>query len=136
MSANKVILVGRAGKDAELKYTPSGVAVANFSLATSERFKGKDGQQQEKTEWHNIVLWRGLAEVAGKYVTKGKEMYLEGKIETRSYDDRDGNKRYVTEIVADKMQLLGGRGEQQEKAPSSGGGYVEPPFNPDDDVPW
>lgn len=107
MSVNKVILVGNLGKDPELRYTASGAAVCNFSLATTENYKDRDGNKQEKTEWHNIVIWRQLAEIAGKYLTKGKQVYLEGKIQTRSYDDRDGNKRYITEIVVDEMQMLG-----------------------------
>ncbi len=113
MSVNKVILVGRLGKDPELRYTPSGVPVATFSLATSEHYKDRDGNKQEKTEWHNIVVWRGLAEVCSKYLSKGKQVYLEGKIATRSYDDSDGNKRYITEIVVDQMQMLGSREEGQ-----------------------
>ncbi|HEY5673956.1 MAG TPA: single-stranded DNA-binding protein [Malonomonas sp.] len=118
MSVNKVILVGNLGKDPELRYTPSGAAVATFSLATSERYKDKDGNRQEKTEWHNIVVWRQLAEICGKYLHKGKQVYIEGKIQTRSYDDRDGNKKYITEIVADQMHMLGGRDEQ-----GGGGNY-------------
>lgn len=117
MSVNKVILVGNLGKDPELRYTPSGAAVATFSLATTERYKDRDGNRQEKTEWHNIVAWRQLAEICGKFLHKGKQVYIEGRIQTRSYDDRDGNKRYITEIVADQMQMLGRAGEE------GGGGY-------------
>ena len=112
MSVNKVILVGNLGKDPELRYTPSGAAVVTFSMATTERYKDKDGNRQEKTEWHNIVAWRQLAEICGKYLHKGSQIYCEGKIQTRSYDDRDGNKKYITEIVMDQMHMLGGRGEQ------------------------
>ncbi|AJF08151.1 single-stranded DNA-binding protein [Geoalkalibacter subterraneus] len=133
MSINKVILVGNLGKDPELRYTPSGVPVATFSLATSERFKDRNGQQQEKTEWHNIVAWRQLAEICGKYLHKGKQVYLEGKIQTRKYQDRDGNDRYITEIVADQMQMLGGAGDgarQQSHAPQGGGGYQQQPQQP------
>lgn len=152
MSVNKVILVGNLGKDPELRYTPSGAAVATFSLATSERFKGKDGQMQDKTEWHNIVAWRQLAEICGKYLHKGKQVYIEGRIQTRSYDDRDGNKRYITEIVADQMQMLGKAGEEgggsysreprQVREPHAREGsrpvedYADPPFNPDDEIPF
>jgi single-strand DNA-binding protein len=154
MSVNKVILVGNLGKDPELRYTPSGAAVATFSLATSERFKGKDGQMQEKTEWHNIVAWRNLAEICGKYLHKGKQVYIEGRIQTRSYDDRDGNKRYMTEIIADQMQMLGKIGEDgggnSSREPRQGRDmqsavrensrpaedYADPPFNPDDDIPF
>jgi len=114
MSVNKVILVGNLGKDPELRYTPSGAAVATFSLATTNPFKDKEGNKQ--TEWHNIVAWRQLAEICGKFLHKGKQVYIEGRIQTRSYDDRDGNKRYITEIVADQMQMLGSRDDQ-------GGGF-------------
>jgi single-strand DNA-binding protein len=113
MSVNKVILVGRLGKDPELRYTPSGTAVVTFTLATDERYKDKEGNQQSKTEWHNIVAWRQLAEICGKFLHKGKQVYIEGKIQTRSYDDRDGNKRYITEIVTDQMQMLGSREDSQ-----------------------
>lgn len=125
MSVNKVILVGNLGKDPELRYTPSGAAVATFSLATTNPFKDREGNRT--TEWHNIVAWRQLAEICGKYLHKGKQVYIEGRIQTRSYDDRDGNKRYITEIVADQMQMLGSRDDQggygggQQQA----GGYNE-----------
>lgn len=123
-SVNKIILLGRCGKDPEIRYAGE-TPVATFSLATSEKFKDKSGQYQESTEWHNIVAWRKLAEICEKYLTKGKEVYIEGKIKTRSYDDKDGNKRYVTEIVADTIQLLGKR---EEGAPSQneGSGYTSP----------
>lgn len=141
MSVNKVILVGRLGKDPELRYTPSGDAVCNFSLATSERYKDKQGQQQEKTEWHNIVVWRKLAEICGKFLAKGSMIYLEGRIQTRSYDDRDGNKRYITEIVADKMQMLGSKNEErQESEPEQRQEPQEPEqqpeFNEQDQIPF
>lgn len=153
MSVNKVILVGNLGKDPDLRYTPSGAAVATFSLATSERFKGKDGQMQDRTEWHNIVVWNKLAEICGKYLHKGKQIYIEGRIQTRSYDDKEGNKRYITEIVAEEMQMLGRAGEesagsargearparQRETARESTPAYedfADPPFNPDDDIPF
>ena len=142
MSVNKAILVGNLGKDPELRYTPSGTAVCTFSLATTDRFKNKQGEQQERTEWHNIVVWAGLAEICGKYLTKGKQIYIEGRIQNRSYDDRDGNKRYITEIVANEMQMLGRAGDQgggdrpssRDDDPSQGS--QEPPFNPDDDIPF
>lgn len=114
MSINKVILVGNVGKDPEIRHLDSGVAVANFPLATSENYTAKNGDKVTSTEWHNIVMWRGLAEVAEKYVTKGKQLYIEGKIKTRSYDDKEGNKRYITEVVADVMQMLGSRSENQQ----------------------
>lgn len=156
MSVNKVILVGNLGKDPELRYTPSGAAVATFSLATTERYKDRDGNRQEKTEWHNIVAWRQLAEICGKFLHKGKQVYIEGRIQTRSYDDRDGNKRYITEIVADQMQMLGragdeggggyggyqGGGANQAGADKSsyggqqGGMAQEPEINMDDEIPF
>jgi len=145
MSVNKVILVGNLGKDPELRYTPSGTAVCTFSLATTDRFKNKQGEQQERTEWHNIVVWAGLAEICGKYLTKGKQVYIEGRIQNRSYDDRDGNKRYITEIVANEMQMLSRAGEQGGGSSAGGGRPLpsedpsapeEPSFNPDDDIPF
>jgi single-strand DNA-binding protein len=109
MSVNKVILVGHVGKDPEIRHLESGVAVASFSLATSETYTAKNGEKVSTTEWHNIVMWRGLAEIAEKYVTKGKQLFIEGKIRTKSWEDKDGNKRYMTEIVADSMQMLGSK---------------------------
>ncbi len=166
MSVNKVILVGNLGKDPELRYTPSGAAVATFPLATTERYKDREGQQQEKTEWHNVVAWRGLAEIIGKYLNKGRQVYIEGRIQTRKYQDRDGNDRYITEIVADNMQMLGNRGDQggggygqnqggyggqggqqgggfdQRQPQQQGGGFdqggssSEPTYNEEDDIPF
>lgn len=113
---NKVILVGNVGKDPEVKHLENNVTVANFSLATTERgFTTKTGQQvPDKTEWHNIVVWRGLAEVAEKYVKKGSQLYIEGKIRNRSWEDQDGKKRYVTEIYPDVMQMLGRKPGSEE----------------------
>jgi len=111
MSVNKAILVGFVGNDPEVKYLDSGTPVANFRLATSENYTNKAGEKVTQTEWHNIVLWRSVAEVAEKYVRKGTQVYIEGRIRTRSWDDRDGNKRYTTEIVADTLQLLGKKGD-------------------------
>ncbi len=113
MAVNKVILVGNVGKDPEVRHLDSGVAVANFPLATSESYTAKNGERVTTTEWHNIVLWRGLADVAEKYVTKGRQLYIEGRIRTRSYDDKEGNKRYITEIYGDVMQMLGNRDSNQ-----------------------
>lgn len=111
-SVNKVILIGNLGKDPEIKYTPQGTAVAKFSLATSRNFKGKDGQWQEQTDWHNVVAWEGLAKVAGDYLKKGGKVYIEGRLQTRSWDDKQsGQKKYMTEVVASDLVLLGGRGE-------------------------
>jgi single-strand DNA-binding protein len=106
---NKVILVGNLGKDPEVRHLEGGAVVAKFPLATSETYKTKDGQRVDQTEWHNIVMWRGLAESAEKYLRKGTLIYLEGKIRTRSWDDKDGNKRYATEIIADQMTMLGNK---------------------------
>jgi single-strand DNA-binding protein len=107
---NKAILIGRLGSDPEVRYTPSGVAVANFNIATSEEWKDKDsGEKKERTEWHRIVAWSKLGEICGEYLSKGRQVYIEGRIQTRSWEDRDGNKRYTTEIVATDVQFLGGR---------------------------
>tara|TARA_B110000003_G_scaffold203650_1_gene202357 strand:+ start:140 stop:535 length:396 start_codon:yes stop_codon:yes gene_type:complete len=106
---NKVILVGNLGKDPEVRYLDNGVAVANFSLATTENYKNKEGERVSQTEWHNIVLWRGLAEVAEKWLKKGSSVYVEGKIRTRKWEDKDGNTRYSTEILGDNMTMLGGK---------------------------
>jgi len=150
MSVNKVILVGNVGKDPEVRHLDSGVAVANFPLATSESYTAKNGDRVTTTEWHNIVLWRGLAEVAEKYVTKGRQLYIEGRIRTRSYDDKDGNKRYITEIYGDVMQMLGSKdsqsagssspqNENNQSSSSSSASVNEPePDDPggDDDLPF
>lgn len=115
MSVNKVILIGRLGKDPETRYMPNGEAVTNVTLATSENWKDKSGVKQEKTEWHNLVFYRRLAEVAGEYLKKGSQVYVEGKLQTRKWQDKEGRDRYTTEIIADQMQMLGGK--------STGGGY-------------
>ena len=108
---NKVILVGNLGKDPEVRYMPNGNAVANITLATSESWKDKQtGEPQERTEWHRVVLFRRLGEIAGEYLKKGSQVYIEGKLQTRKWQDNQGNDRYTTEIVADNMQMLGGRG--------------------------
>jgi single-strand DNA-binding protein len=135
---NKVILVGRLGRDPEIRYTPSGAAVANFSIATSDEWRDKEsGEKQEKTEWHRIVAWRRLGEICGEYLRKGSQVYIEGKLQTRSWEDRDGNTRYTTEVVAQTMQMLdssareGRAGTQEERYPSE-----EPISVPDDDIPF
>ena len=111
-SVNKVILVGNLGKDPEIKYTPSGTAVAKFSLATNEGYKDKSGQWQDRTEWHNIVAWQRLAEIVGEYVKKGSKVYIEGRLQTSSWDDKEtGQKKYKTEIVANDLVLLDRRGD-------------------------
>ncbi len=123
---NKVILIGRLGQDPELRYTPSGQPVASFSIATNEAWKGKDGTMQERTEWHNIVLWARLAELANEYLKKGSMVYLEGRLQTRNWDDKDGIKHYRTEIVVQNMQFLdsrdqaGAAGTRQSAPPPSG----------------
>jgi len=135
---NKVILVGRLGRDPEVRYTPSGVTVATFSIATSDEWKDKDtGQKQERTEWHRIVAWRRLGEICGEYLRKGKQVYIEGKLQTRSWDDRDGNKRYTTEIVAQNMQMLDSANMQMRTEPGDPGFPVEEPITvPEDDIPF
>lgn len=130
---NKVILLGNVGRDPELKSLPSGQAVANFSLATSRRWKDKGGERQEQTEWHNVVAFGRTAEVIAQYVSKGSKLYVEGRIQTRSWDDKQsGEKKYRTEIVADSVQFLGGKGEHASEA--AGGGHQQP--DDDDDIPF
>ena len=107
-SINKVMLIGNLGSDPELRFTPSGVQVANFSLATTESWTDKSGERQERAEWHRIVLWRRLAEIAGQYLKKGSKIYIEGKLQTRSWEDQNGQKRYTTEVVANSMEMLDG----------------------------
>jgi single-strand DNA-binding protein len=126
-SLNKVMLIGNLGKDPEVRAIPSGVKVANFSIATTESYTGKDGQKVEKTEWHNIVMWRGLAEVAEKYLKKGKQIFVEGRLQTRSWDDQTGQKKYMTEIVADNMVMLGG--------PRDGGGGASESYSRNESAP-
>ena len=141
-SVNKVILVGNLGRDAELRYTPGGAAVATLNLATTEVWNDKQGQRQEKTEWHRVVLWGKQAETLQEYLVKGKQIYVEGRLQTRQWDDKDGNKRYTTEIKADRVTLLssggGGRSGGMDRAPSHAPGGDEPPVEPitDDDIPF
>ena len=141
-SVNKVILIGNLGRDPELRFTRDGQGVANFTLATNERWRDKDGQNQERTEWHRIVAWARLAEQCVNLLSKGKLVYIEGRLQTREWSDRDGNKRTTTEVVANVMRILtpkgGGGGEQTAMDMDAG---VEPPedtaFQPsDDDVPF
>jgi single-strand DNA-binding protein len=117
-SLNKATLIGNLGKDPEVRAIASGVKVANFSIATTESYTGKDGNKVDKTEWHNIVMWRGLAEVAEKYLKKGSQIYVEGRLQTRSWDDQNGQKRYTTEIVADNMVMLGRPSGSRDGGPS------------------
>jgi len=126
-TVNKVILVGRLGKDPELRSIPSGTSVAKFSLATDERFTDKAGEKQERTEWHNIVVWGKLAEICGQYLRKGKLVYIEGSIRTDSWDDKEtGVKKYRTEIIANTMQMLDKKGDDEGGGYSGGGGYRKP----------
>lgn len=148
---NKVILIGNVGRDPELRYTASGTAVTNFSLATSRRYKDRDGNQREETEWHRCVAWARLAEIINQYAPKGKQLYLEGRLQTRQWDDKDGNTKYTTEIVIEEMKLLGGRGDGQGgdggwdssgggggDGGQQGGGGAPTPSTPvsDDDIPF
>ena len=150
-SVNKVILVGNLGRDAELRYTPGGAAVATLNMATTEVWNDKSGQKQEKTEWHRVVVWGKSAETLSEYLTKGKQIYVEGRLQTRQWDDKDGNKRYTTEIRGDRIVLLSGGGggmgaarPQRAAAHAGGGGgaeHMEPMGEPiseltDDEIPF
>lgn len=127
---NKVILIGNLGKDPELRHTPQGQAVANFSLATSESWNDKNNQKQERTEWHKVVVWGKPAELVAKYLSKGRKAYVEGRLQTRAWDDKDGQKRYTTEIVATTVQFLDSQGTRASE--SAGGGGDDPFGNPPD----
>ena len=140
---NKVILVGNLGADPETRYMPSGSAVTNLSVATSETWKDKQtGEQKERTEWHKVAMFNRLAEIAAEYLRKGSQVYIEGKLRTRKWQDRDGNDRWTTEIIADEMQMLGGRGGGGGSAPmsrDSGASSPPPQAGPDDfddDIPF
>ena len=143
-SVNKVILVGNLGRDAELRYTPGGAAIATINMATTEVWNDKQGARQEKTEWHRIVVWGKTAESLAEYLTKGKQIYVEGRLQTRQWDDKDGNKRYTTEIRGDRIVLLGGgsgRGGASTERGDAGGAHAagsEPSAEPltDDDIPF
>jgi single-strand DNA-binding protein len=137
MSVNKVILVGRLGRDPETRYTSSGQAVCNFSLATDENYKDKAGERQKRTEWHKVVVWSKLAEIAQQYLRKGSLVYVEGRIQTRQWDDREGQKRTSVEIVANNFRMLGAKGDATAAAAgaSGGGGGVDyQPSAPADDA--
>jgi single-strand DNA-binding protein len=142
MSVNKVILVGNCGKDPELRYTPAGTAVTTINLATSEKFNGSDGNKQERTEWHRLVFWRQLAEICGKYLHKGKQIYVEGKLQTRKWIDQNGIERYTTEIIVDKMQMLGRASDgsaNQGSTQAPGQAHPQqgqPEFDPSDEIPF
>ncbi|HIE92683.1 MAG TPA: single-stranded DNA-binding protein, partial [Acidobacteria bacterium] len=124
-TVNKVIIVGNLGRDAEIRYTPGGAAVSTLSLATTDVWNDKAGQRQEKTEWHRVVVWGKQAETLKDYLTKGRQIYVEGRLQTRQWDDKDGNKRYTTEIRSDRIVLLGGRGQGGEGG-GGGGDYGSP----------
>ena len=141
MSVNKAILIGRLGKDPELKYTPSGKAVCNFTLATNERWTGADGQKNETTTWHNVVAWGKQAELLKEYLSKGREVYIEGRIDNRTYDKKDGTKGYISEVIVQNFQFIGGRGDAAPSGPSSSGSQPSPPTpedgnGGDDDLPF
>ena len=146
---NKVILIGNLGANPELRYTQGQQAVANLRLATTEKWTDKNGQRQEATEWHRVVVWGKQAEIVGQYLTKGRQVYIEGRIRTRQWQDQQGQKRYTTEIVAQNVQMLGGRGDGASRGPGGAGGddmaATVPPDDtiandfgggPDDDIPF
>jgi single-strand DNA-binding protein len=147
-SLNKVMLIGNLGKDPEVRYTASGNAVASFSIATTEKFKNKNGEWEDKTEWHNIVFWGKLAEICGEYLHKGKSIFVEGKLQTRKWQDRDGRDRWSTEIVGEKMQMLGQMQGNRPPHPAdgddrngpggqdSGYGRTQDGYNLDNDIPF
>jgi single-strand DNA-binding protein len=139
MSVNKVILIGNLGKDPEVRFTAGGRAVARFSVATSDAWTDAEGQRQERTEWHNIVVWGKQAESCGQYLQKGRQVFIEGSIRYRSYDDKEGNKKYITEVNALRVQFLGGGGGGRGAAPrgdSQGGDVPSPPPGEEEDIPF
>lgn len=133
---NKVFLIGRLGADPEIRYTPSGAEVASFRIATSENWTNKSGEKEERTEWHRIVAWRGLAKICGEYLSKGKLVYIEGRLRTRTWEDREGNKRSTTEIEATDMKMLGGLGEQSRKGKEPAMDETAPPTKEEEDIPF
>jgi len=132
---NKVILIGRLGQNPEIRYTNSGAPVANFTIATSETWTNKEGKKDEKTEWHKIVAWGKLGELCGEYLSKGRRVYIEGKLQTRSWEGKDGNKRYVTEIIAGNVQFLDSPQKKGAETFENTGSQEQPP-PPDDDIPF
>lgn len=141
MSVNKAILIGRLGKDPETRFMPNGDAVCNFSLATDESYKDKSGQKIDKTEWHNIVIYRKLAEIAGEYLKKGSHVYVEGKLQTRKWQDKEGKDRYTTEIIVNEMKMLGGKQSdtagEESKPVKSKKPDAKPDFSDmDEDIPF
>ncbi len=138
-SLNKVLLIGNLGRDPEVRYTASGDAMCSFSIATSENWKDKSGAKQESTCWHNIVMYRKLAEIAGQYLKKGSSVYLEGKIQTRKWQDKEGKDRYTTEVIADQMKMLGGKSDSNGAAPTAAQPEAQenaPIGQFDDDIPF
>ena len=136
-SLNRVTLIGNLGADPEIRYTPSGAAVANFNMATKEQWTSKEGGKEERTEWHRVVVWRRLAEICGEYLHKGSLVYIEGRLQTRTWEDRDGNKRWTTEVIALGMQMLDRSGKSGEAAsPDERFPTEEPIDTPDDDIPF
>lgn len=133
---NKVILIGRLGREPELRYMANGEAVCNFSVATSESWKDKNGQRQESTEWHNVTMYRKLAEIAGQYLKKGSQVYLEGKIQSRKYQGKDGIERTAYEIIANEMKMFGGNSQATQGQPKHQQATAEPVENITDDVPF
>jgi single-strand DNA-binding protein len=141
-SVNKVILIGNLGKDPEVRYTPSGAAVANFNIATNENWTNKEGKKEERTEWHRIVCWNKIAELCGEYLSKGRTVYVEGRLQTREWNDKEGNKKYTTEVVAQTVKFLGAKGDGQargdsrsEAAPMEEGPST-PALDVEDDIPF
>jgi len=135
-SVNKVILVGNLGRDPELRYTQSGTALATFTLATNESFNTKDGQREERTEWHRIVAWGKTGELCSQYLSKGRPVYIEGRLQTREWENKEGQKQRTTEIVAQTVQFLGSPRDGGGSGRSSGGAGEEPPPRGDDDIPF
>jgi single-strand DNA-binding protein len=138
-SVNKAILVGNLGKDPEIRYMPDGNQVAQFSIATTEKWKDKNGEAQERTDWHRIVMYRKLAEIAAKYLKKGSSAYIEGRLSTKEYTDKEGIKRYITEIIADTMKMLGSKPTSQNGQPSNQAGTDvnnDSGFDDNDDIPF
>ncbi len=146
MSLNKILIIGNLGKDPEVRFTPNGRAVGRFPVATGEVWTDNEGQRQERTEWHNVVVFGKQAETCGQYLAKGRQVYVEGSMRTRQYDDKDGNRKYISEVIAQRVQFLGGRGGDAPRAGAGGGGggggmsggddFPPPAAAEDDDIPF
>jgi len=136
-SVNKVILIGNLGRDPELRHTPSGTPVANFTLATTDRWTDPSGERKEKTEWHRVVVWAKQAEIVGEYLHKGKQVYIEGSLQTREWTDREGNRRFTTEVRAQRVQMLGRASDERREVPAGAPAVAEPdPGFAEDDIPF